>query len=149
MIFLDPRKKIITIVLLTVFVLSSSAGAADSMFCIDQDETHIFEQEEYYSVACHAGSAAQPTNEPHHDILSVSKENHEQSCVDIAVSSYGSSIPPHNLKKLVLKGCPLVLSSSCLPQFTLSTHREATVPHFQIYPFALPLLSLSTIVLRI
>lgn len=154
MISFYPQKiviqKVITIALLTFFVLSSLAGATESVLCIDLDEMHILEQEHHPLVDCHAFSAISPGNKSHQTTLFNPREHQENYCVDIALSSYASATPLHNLiKKVPRKELPRFSASSYLPQLISTSKLAATCISFQIDDSNSPLMSLRTVVLLI
>lgn len=153
MIFLSPQnkaiRKVITIAVLALFVMSSIAGAAESVICVGLDETHVVEQEHFPLAACHAVDASYSESKSDRAFLWGSNERHENSCVDIALNSSESSISSHSLKRVFPKELPWDSASVRLPQSASASALSAKIIHHQAYPAASPLASLRTVVLLI
>lgn len=153
MILFAPQKKSvlkgITMALLVFFVMSSLAGATESVLCIDQGERHILGEEYFPLDACHALSATHSENKSYQTALAGSGEHHENSCVDVALRSQEPSILRHKLEKVTPIALSSVLVSSYPPWFSSSSYLNTTVTPFYKYPRILPFTSLRSVILLI
>lgn len=151
MILFIPQKKSafkgITLALLVFFVMSSLAGATESVLCIDQGETHILREEPLPLAACHALRATHSEDKSCRTSLAGSGEHHENSCVDVALSSQEPSILRHKLDKVTPKALSNVLVTSYPPCIASSSYVNTTVTPSYKYPRILPLTSLHSVVL--
>lgn len=151
--FFSRNKKIeraITFLLLIFFNLSSLACAAEPVLCIDQEESHVLAQEQFYLEACHVvNGTMQPKNDPSLDTCLTSGKNQERSCFDISLNSSDVSISSHQVKDLSSKrklGTWFIAHPSLLARQTI---KVAVKPDLQAFPSTSPLVSLQNIVLLI
>ncbi len=150
--FTLPRKSVfkgMTMALLAFFVVSSLAGATESVLCLDRGEMHIM-GEDCHLDPCHASGAGHSENKAFQIAFAGTGLHHENSCVDVALRLQELSILRHKLEKAapILLSSVLV-SSAYLPSFASSSCLNTAGPSFYKYSRILPLALLRPVVLLI
>ena len=88
-------QRVVTVLFLVLFFISSFSGAAEAILCIDQEEVHVLGQERFETTACHTPAE----NNSREGASQVSGENHLSPCVDIRLSTDYRSVNLSVLKK--------------------------------------------------
>ncbi len=143
-------KRVFTLALVIFFNLSSLAGTAEPMLCIDQDDIHILVKEQFSLGACHTPARAiEEVNESRPNISAVCRQNSQTSCVDITSHSTTASISSRQVKKLLSKAMLSMLFFTQPPSMTQEPSSVLLKIRFQTVPPTFSLTSLQTIVLLI